>query len=87
MSADTVESHRKFKAKNGFQFPLLADPEKGVLQAYGVWGEKKLYGKTYKGIHRTTYVIGPDGNVMKVFEKVSPEGHSQEVLGFFEKRG
>jgi len=82
MSADTVKSHQKFKKKNDLPFPLLADPEKDVLRAFGVWGEKKLYGKTYEGIHRTTYVIGPEGEVVRVFENVKPDGHSAEVLEF-----
>jgi peroxiredoxin Q/BCP len=82
MSADDVKSHRRFKRKNDLPFPLIADTEKVALHLYGVWGEKSLYGKTYMGILRTTYVIGPDGAVLKVFEKVKPEGHSAEVLEF-----
>ena len=82
MSADTVRSHRRFKRKNDLPFPLLADPETNVLQLYGVWGEKTTYGKTYMGIHRTTFVIDPDGTIARVFEKVKPEGHSAEVLEF-----
>ena len=82
MSADTVKSHRRFKRKNDLPFPLLADPETAVLQQYGVWGEKSTFGKTYMGIFRTTYVIGPDGVLARVFEKVKPEGHSAEVLEF-----
>lgn len=82
MSADTVRSHRQFKKKYDLPFPLLADPETGVLQQYGVWQEKTLFGKKYMGIVRTTYVIDPDGVVAKVFENVKPEGHSVEVLEF-----
>jgi peroxiredoxin Q/BCP len=87
MSADTVKSHRRFKKMNQLPFPLLADPETAVLRQYGVWGEKTSYGRTYEGIHRTTCVIGPDGIIVKVFEKVQPEGHSAEVLEFLRGSG
>jgi peroxiredoxin Q/BCP len=82
MSADTVKSHKKFKRKYDLPYPLLADPDKDVLRAFGVWGEKKLFGKAYEGIHRTTYVIDPEGRVRKVFENVSPGGHGTEVLDY-----
>ena len=82
MSADTVKSHRKFKEKYDLPFPLLANPEKTVLQQYGVWGEKSMFGKKYDGIFRTTYVIGPEGVIRKVFENVSPQEHSGEVLEY-----
>ncbi len=80
VSPDNVESHQKFKDKHDLNFPLLADPEHDVAEAYGVWGEKQMFGNKFMGIHRTTFVIGPEGEIMRVFENVSPEGHCHEVL-------
>lgn len=80
VSADTVESHRKFASKQSLNFPLLADPEKKVLQAYGVWKEKSLYGRKFMGIERTTVLIDMDGKVAKVWSKVKVNGHVSEVL-------
>lgn len=80
VSADSMNSHAKFKAKYHLPFSLLADVDHKVCDLYGVWGKKKLYGKEYDGIFRTTYLIGPDGKIKKVFANVKPEGHSQEVL-------
>ncbi|MFP4330246.1 MAG: thioredoxin-dependent thiol peroxidase, partial [Spirochaetaceae bacterium] len=68
ISADSVESHRKFKAKHNLPFTLLSDPDKQVIQAYGAWGTKKMYGKEYEGIMRYTYLIAPDGTVEKAFD-------------------
>lgn len=79
VSPDDAASHARFAVKYGLPFTLLSDPGHAVAEAYGAWGEKKNYGKTYFGILRTTFVIGPDGTVRKVFEKVKPDGHSQEV--------
>jgi peroxiredoxin Q/BCP len=80
VSPDSVESHRKFKAKFNLPFPLLADEGHRVAEAYGAWGEKKRAGQTYMGILRTTFLIGSDGILLKVFENVKPDGHSQEIL-------
>lgn len=80
VSADTVESHKRFKAKYAFNFPLLADPDKVALGAYGVWQEKSLYGRKFMGIVRTTYIIDGQGKVAKVFPKVKVAGHVDEVL-------
>ncbi len=80
VSADSVKSHGKFKAKYHLPFPLLADTDKAVINAYGVWGDKKLFGHEYEGILRTTFVIGPDGKIVKVFEKLRADLHNQEVL-------
>jgi peroxiredoxin Q/BCP len=80
VSPDDVGSHVKFRSKYGLNFPLLADPEHEVASAYGVWGTKKMYGREYEGILRTTFVIGPDGTVEKVFEKVKPAAHADEVV-------
>lgn len=81
ISADSVESHKKFKEKFNLPFTLLSDPEKEVIKAYGAWGTKKMYGKEYEGIMRYTYVIGADGTVEKAFEKVKTAQHGEELLG------
>lgn len=80
VSPDGVASHQRFKAKFSLPFPLLADPDHAVADAYGVWGEKSMYGRTYEGVHRTTFVIDGDGSILKVFRKVKPKGHAAEVL-------
>jgi thioredoxin-dependent peroxiredoxin len=80
ISPDPVEDVTKFADKFHLNFPLLADADHAIADAYGVWGEKTMYGKTYMGVHRTTFVIGKDGTVGKVFEKVKPDGHDVEVL-------
>ncbi|WP_243090227.1 thioredoxin-dependent thiol peroxidase [Thermus neutrinimicus] len=79
VSADDVQSHKRFAEKYGLNFPLLADPERQVITAYGAWGRKKLYGKEYEGILRQTFLIDPEGRIAKVWKKVSPEGHAEEV--------
>jgi len=81
VSPDSVDSHKKFKAKFNLPFPLLADEGHRVAEAYGAWGEKKGAAGTRMGILRTTFLIGSDGMLLKVFEKVKPDGHSQEILG------
>ena len=80
VSPDPVKSHARFRKKYGLPFPLLADTDHAVAEAYGVWGEKSMFGRKYQGIHRTTFLIGADGRIRKVFEKVNPEGHAAEVL-------
>ena len=80
MSGDSVEELQKFKAKYKLNFPLAGDTAHETLEAYGVWQEKNNYGKTSMGIVRTTYIIGPEGTVKYVFQKVKVEGHAQEVL-------
>ena len=79
-SADSVESHRKFREKYDLPFTLLADTEHAVAEEYGVWGEKSYAGKTYMGVDRSTFVIDADGNVAKVFRKVKPDEHADQVL-------
>jgi len=81
VSPDPVEDVTKFAEKFKLNFPLLADADHSVAERYGVWQEKSMYGKKYMGVARTTFIIGPDGKVARVFEKVKPEGHDQEVLG------
>ena len=80
VSPDGVASHGKFKGKYQLPFPLLADEDHAVAEAYGAWGEKSMYGRKYHGILRTTFVIGTDGKIEKVFQKVKPKGHAAEVL-------
>jgi thioredoxin-dependent peroxiredoxin len=80
ISPDPVKSHAKFKAKYELPFTLLADTEKTVLEAYDVWKEKSMYGRKYMGVERTTFVIDPKGKIVKVFEKVKPAGHADEVM-------
>jgi len=80
VSPDDMASHHKFKTKYQLPFPLLADPDHAVADAYGAWGKKSMYGKSYHGVLRTTFVIDERGMVLKVFEKVKPKGHAAEVL-------
>ena len=83
VSPDSEKSHQKFVAKYKLPFTLLADTDHSIADAYGVYGEKKFMGRTYMGIHRTTFLIDEKGKIKKVFEKVKPEDHADEVLGAF----
>lgn len=80
VSADSVDSHRRFKEKQSINFPLLSDPDKKVLNAYKVWQEKSLYGRKFMGIVRTTYVINGQGKIAHTFPKVKVNGHADAVL-------
>src|SRR5579859_7530221 len=80
ISADDIQSHRKFADKYGLSFPLLSDTDTTVSQLYGVWKEKNMYGKKYLGINRETFLIDKEGVVRKIWHKVSPEEHANEVL-------
>lgn len=80
ISADSVASHKKFAEKYGLPFPLLSDEDTQVAQEYGVYQEKNMYGKKYMGIARSTFLIDKDGVVRKIWHKVKPEGHANEVL-------
>ncbi|MDX2094096.1 MAG: peroxiredoxin [Kofleriaceae bacterium] len=80
VSKDTIASHCKFRDKYELAFPLLSDPEGKVLEAYGAWGDKVMYGKKMKGIIRSTVLIGKDGKVAKHWPKVSVKGHAAEVV-------
>lgn len=80
LSPDSVDSHQKFRMKYSLPFPLLADQGHKVAEVYGAWGEKSMYGRKYRGILRTTFLIGKDGRIARVFEKVKPKGHAAEVL-------
>jgi peroxiredoxin Q/BCP len=79
VSKDNVKSHQKFRTKYKLPYTLLSDPEHVVADAYGVWAEKKFMGRTFMGMNRSTFVIGPDGKIVKVFEKVTPKDHAAEV--------
>jgi peroxiredoxin Q/BCP len=79
VSADSPASHQKFIAKHGLNFPLLSDAANEVTKAYGVYKKKSLYGREFMGIERTTFIIGADGKVLKVFPKVKVNGHVAEV--------
>ncbi|HWH02638.1 MAG TPA: thioredoxin-dependent thiol peroxidase [Gemmatimonadales bacterium] len=79
ISPDSVKSHLKFKEKFDLPFTLLADEDHAIAEKYGVWQKKSMYGRTYMGIARTTFVIDKDGKVAKIFEKVKPKGHAEEV--------
>jgi len=80
ISKDTEATHRGFRERHKLPFYLLSDPEHIAADAYGVWGEKKLYGKSYMGMQRSTFIIDGQGRIKKVFPKVKPEDHGQEVL-------
>ncbi len=80
ISPDKPTAQAKFKGKYFLPFTLLADDEKSAAQAYGVWKEKNMYGKKVMGIERTTFVIGPDGKIEKVYSKVKAQGHAAQVL-------
>ncbi len=80
VSPDSVVSHGKFINKFQLPFTLLADEDKKMCRDYGVWVEKSMYGKKYMGVARTTFIIDKNGKIAKVFEKVKPEGHNQEVI-------
>ena len=80
VSPDSVKSHVNFKTKFDLPFALLSDPDHQVAELYGAWGEKKMYGRTYMGIMRSTFIIDEEGVIVKVFPKVTPKDHSQQVL-------
>ena len=80
VSADDEKKHQKFIAKHNLPFNLLADTNRDVLNRYGVWGEKKFMGKTYDGIHRTTFVIDENGIIEKIINKVKTKDHTQQIL-------
>ena len=85
VSIDSPERHRKFIEKYGLPFELIADENKKIAEKYGVWQEKKLYGKTFMGIVRSTFIIDKTGVVQKIFSKVKVKGHTDEVLEILKK--
>ena len=80
VSPDSAKSHDKFKKKHELQFPLAADETKSTLEAYGVWQEKSMYGRKYMGVERTTFLIGADGRIARIWRKVKVPGHAEEAL-------
>ncbi|KAA2235277.1 peroxiredoxin [Salinarimonas soli] len=80
VSADGVSSHERFKEKYGLALTLASDEDKAMLESYGVWVEKSMYGRKYMGIERTTILIGPDGRIARIWSKVKVPGHAREVL-------
>ena len=80
VSPDPVKMHDKFKAKHGLEFGLLSDETKDMLESYGVWVEKSMYGRKYMGVERTTFLIGADGKIARVWNKVKVPGHAADVL-------
>ena len=85
VSPDSLESHDKFIGKFELNFPLLSDQDHVVAEAYGAWGEKKMYGKSFMGLIRKTFVIGKDGKLQKVFHKVKAAEHGQEILNLLQE--
>ena len=80
VSIDSIKKHKKFIEKHQLPFPIVSDEERKIVEAYGVWVEKSLYGKKYMGTERTTFVIGPDGVIKAMLAKVKPEEHLDKVL-------
>lgn len=87
VSKDSISSHQKFADKYGLPFPLLADTDATIAQLYGAYGERTNYGKTYMGVIRKTFLVDKDGIIRKIWHKVKPEGHAQEVLDTIESLG
>jgi thioredoxin-dependent peroxiredoxin len=87
VSVDSEKSHQSFVQKHGLPFTLLADTDKRLVEAYGVWGEKRLYGKKYMGTNRVTYLIDEGGKIAAVFPKVKPDTHPEEILAILQGKG
>ena len=85
ISPDSVKSHDKFAAKHSLTVMLASDEERQVLETYGVWKEKSMYGKKYMGVERTTYLVAPDGKIAHIWNKVKVPGHAQDVLETIKK--
>ncbi len=85
ISPDDADSHQKFIDKHDLPFSLIADTEHQLAEAFGVWVEKSMYGKTYMGIERSTFIIGPDLKVLQTYRKVKPDQHSAELQEFFNR--
>lgn len=85
VSPDSADSHRKFKDKYGLSFPLLADSDKKACRSFGVWAEKSMFGKKYWGVRRSTFIIGKDGQLKKIWPDVQVTGHAEEVITALEE--
>jgi peroxiredoxin Q/BCP len=86
VSPDDQKSHLKFEAKFSLPFPLIADPDHTIIDKYGVWGEKQLYGRKYLGLHRTTFLIDEKGIIRKIFLKPKSKTHAQEIVKAWEEK-
>ena len=80
VSCDSEKSHEKFRAKHDLPFPLAADESQEIVKAFGVWGEKSFMGRTFEGIHRVSFLVGPDGKIVKTYHKVKAKTHPDQVL-------
>ena len=80
ISPDNEKSHKKFEQKFSLPFTLIADPNRKIIEKYGVWGEKKLYGREYMGLHRTTFVVDEKGIIKKIFLRPKNKAHAEEIL-------
>lgn len=87
INVNSVKSHKKFAEKYKLPFTLLADEDKVIVKKYGVWVKKKFMGREYMGTMRTSFLIDPNGKIAKIYEKVNPEVHAQEVLNDLNKKG
>jgi peroxiredoxin Q/BCP len=85
ISKDSLESHQKFSEKYNLNFPLWSDPNHQLLEAFGAWGQKNRFGKLYMGIIRSTFIIDPQGTIIKTWEKVKVKNHKKEVLNFLKE--
>jgi thioredoxin-dependent peroxiredoxin len=85
ISPDTPKAQKKFQDKERLPFPLLADADKNVAEAFGVMKEKNMYGKKVRGVARTTFVIGPEGKIQHIFENVKADGHAEQVLAYLKQ--
>lgn len=85
VSADSLESHKKFANKHQLNFSLLHDEDKKIIQAYGAWGEKNMYGKSTQGIMRYTYIIDEEGKIENIIKKVKTDAHSEQILSLYQK--
>ncbi len=83
VSPDSAASHCGFREKEGLRFTLIADTDKSVCMAYGVWVEKSMYGRKYMGVRRTTFIIGPDGRIENIFDKVDTRNHAEQILAAY----
>jgi peroxiredoxin Q/BCP len=87
ISPDEINSHKKFEERHQLPFPLIADPKHTIIEKFGVWGEKQLYGRKYMGLHRTTFLINEKGLIEKVFLKPKSKQHAEEILAFWLSAG
>ncbi len=85
VNEDSLESHRKFSEKHALPFPLLTDADHSLMDTFGVWGPKKLYGKSYMGIHRTTVLIDPQGKFRAAIQKVDAKNHAEQIVRAWEE--